>query len=262
MAIDEEFKKRFLAAIRHHVDGLRRKVDTDFSDEAVARELGNLAGDPVYARFGLASHEYVLVRLIGRMSISVGRRLGEIYDKIPRFVAAARFGLTPDQVAEVFGGLELDIGLRIASLGAQDAQHVREILKACGHAGMGGLGIEIRYNFNPNDSSRLRKDCDMAAKLLEADLAPIYLVFSSISPREDAIARLARAGWTFFQGQDALAFTERLFGLNLMAVLEQPGVARQIQADIKSILASSFQIGELERLTIGKRLPDRAKVLQ
>lgn len=50
------------------------------------------------------------------MSVSVGRRLDEIYDKIPRFVAAARFDLSPEQVAEKFHDLELDIGLRFALL--------------------------------------------------------------------------------------------------------------------------------------------------
>lgn len=241
MELDDEFKARFLSAIQHHVDGLRAKVDTDFSVEAVEKELADLSGDPVYASFGLASYEYVLIRLIGRMSISVGRRLGEIYDKIPRFVAAARFGLTPAQVAEKFGGLELDIGLRLGSLQPADETHVQEILAKLGHTDMAGLGIEIRYNFNPNDSSRLRKDCDMADKLVEAGLAPVYLIFSSISPRDEAIRRLTRAGWTFFQGADALEFTEKLFGVNLMAVLEDPEVAAKIQLEIKNILGSMYR---------------------
>jgi len=240
MALDDRFKQRFLAAIRHHIDGLRRKVENDFSDEAVERELASLTGDPVYARFGLASYEYVLVRLIGRMSISVGRRLGEIYDKVPRFVAAARFNLRPDQVAEVFDGLELDIGLRLSQLSGADAEHVKAIVEQCGPLDGKGIGIEIRYNFNPNDSARLRKDCDMAEKLRQAGLCPVYLVFSSISPREDAIARLGRAGWIFFQGQEALDFTEKLLGVNMMAVLEQEDVAQSIQSEIKSILSAMY----------------------
>lgn len=103
---------RFLEAIHHHLDGWRRKIEQDFGKACFERELAGLEGDPVYSKFAFDCPEYVVVRLMGRMSISVGRRLGEIYDKIPRFVASARFNVAPEQVAEKFNGLELDIGLR------------------------------------------------------------------------------------------------------------------------------------------------------
>ena len=95
----DQIKERFLVSLRHHLAGLRLKVDKDFSQNNYERELHALEGDPIYSKFAFDNPEYVLVRLIGRMSISIGRRLGEIYDKIPRFVAAARFGLRPEQVA-------------------------------------------------------------------------------------------------------------------------------------------------------------------
>ena len=59
------------------------------------------------------------------MSISVGRRLGEIYDKLPRFVACARFNLNPGDVAEKFDGLELDVGLRFTRLVPHDVEHIK-----------------------------------------------------------------------------------------------------------------------------------------
>src|SRR3954468_23657411 len=100
---------------------------------------------------------------MGRMSITFGRRLGEIYDKLPRFVASARFDVAPEQVAEKFNGLELDIGLRYSLLSGPDREHLAAVLAEYGADGTEtGVGIEIRYNFNPNDSARLRKDVDMA----------------------------------------------------------------------------------------------------
>ncbi|MHB8523462.1 MAG: hypothetical protein ACYDH9_22265 [Limisphaerales bacterium] len=130
------------------------------------------------------------------MSISIGRRLGEIYDKIPRFVAAARFNVPEKDVAPMLKNLELDIGLRFSKLSAADVQHIKSVAKKfTGKSAEGkGIGIEIRYNFNPNDSARLRKDCDMARYVRGEGFFPIYLVFSGISPRAEAIARLTRAG--------------------------------------------------------------------
>src|ERR1700675_431616 len=90
---------RFLAAIKHHMQGWRRKIELDFAKPSYDKELALLATDPVYKKFAFDCPEYVMVRLMGRISISVGRRLGEIYDKIPRFVASARFNVAPDKVA-------------------------------------------------------------------------------------------------------------------------------------------------------------------
>src|SRR5690606_12444668 len=91
-------------------------------------------------------------------------------------------------------------------------------------AGAKGIGIEIRYNFNPNDSARLRKDVAMAENLAFNGLLPIYLVFSGISPRDEAIARLKRAGWSFLIGKPAVQFAKDLLGLDLATILEKPDV--------------------------------------
>ena len=179
---------------------------------------------------------------MGRMSISIGRRLGEIYDKIPRFVAAARFNIPEEAVAPMMENLELDIGLRFAQVSPPDAQHIKEIIqKFTGKPAIGdGIGIEIRYNFNPNDSARLRKDCDMAGYLGAARLFPIYLVFSAISPRDEAIARLTRAGWSFIVGEKASQFSNELFGINLGDILEQERIRAEIDREVSGLFDDMF----------------------
>ncbi|MGF1480945.1 MAG: hypothetical protein ACFB4I_15905 [Cyanophyceae cyanobacterium] len=188
-------EQRFLNILKSHIQGWETKIQNDFSAQNYQRELQKLKSDPVYSKFALDCPEYVLVRLIGRMSISVGRRLGEIYDKLPRFVASARFNITPEQVAEKFNGLELDIGLRFASVSDKDENYIRETLQNFGFSDSktDGVGIEIRYNFNPNDSARLRKDVSVVGHLKAANSFPMYLIYSAISPRDDAIGRLTRA---------------------------------------------------------------------
>jgi hypothetical protein len=184
------------------------------------------------------------------MSISIGRRLGEIYDKIPRFVASARFGVTPDQVAEKFDGLELDIGLRYKEVSEDDQKHLENTIKGLGGdpEKFKGIGIEIRYNFNPNDSSRLRKDCDMADKLKEAGLFPMYLIYSAISPRDEAIARLTRAGWMFLQGKDASDFTTNLFAIDFMATMENEKVWGEVKAEVREIMRGIFESKAFEQI--------------
>jgi hypothetical protein len=176
---------------------------------------------------------------MGRVSISIGRRLGEIYDKIPRRLAIEKYNITQQQVAPKFGGLELDVGLRFSEL-QEDAtefvssvckQHLDEEIKT------DGIGIEIRYNFNPNDSSRLRKDCDMASKLVDAGLRPIYLIFSAISPREEAISRLERAGWKFLVGQNALDFATELLGMDLAEIWDRPAIKAEIKKEIDGMMS-------------------------
>ena len=132
----------------------------------------------------------------------------------------------------------MDIGLRFAQLSTEDKKYVIDVCKTHLNTEItnDGLGIEIRYNFNPNDSSRLRKDVDMANKLIEANLHPIYLIFSSISPRDEAISRLTRAGWEFLVGQKALDFATELLGLNLSSVLDRPAVSREIKNDIDAMM--------------------------
>jgi hypothetical protein len=159
------FEQRFFDALERHLQGWADKIARDFSSANLKAEVAALQGDKVYHDLGFDTPEYALVRLVGRMSISVGRRLGEIYDKVPRFVAAARFGLQPSQIAEVFDGLELDISLRSKLLKADDQRHISTIISQVSKDRCSGIGIEIRYNFNPNDSARLRKDVEVAGKL-------------------------------------------------------------------------------------------------
>lgn len=236
--IQQQLESKFLDAVRHHLAGLRQKVETEFGESSFEEELSQLSSDPVYPKFGLNNADYVLVRFMGRVSISIGRRLGEIYDKIPRFVAAARFNLTPEQVAPSIHNLELDIGLMYSNLSEGDRDEIVAILDK--HfkqvTGRKGVGIEIRYNFNPNDSARLRKDVDMAKYLLELGLMPVYLVFSSISPRDEAIARLQRAGWNFLVGEDAIEFGKELFSLDLAEILDRPRIKQEIQREVQAIM--------------------------
>lgn len=239
MAIDEaSLEQQFINHLRHHLSGWRAKVTEDFSKENYETELAALNSDPVYPKFHLNSPEYVIVRFMGRVSISIGRRLGEIYDKVPRLLAAARYNLSPSQVAPKFDRLELDIGLRFSQVSSTDQRYIRDICAKYFSDGLasGGIGIEIRYNFNPNDSSRLRKDEDMAEKLITNNLTPIYLIFSSISPRDEAIARLKRAGWTFIVGQQGLDFATELLGMDLSSILERPAVSSEIKSEVDGMM--------------------------
>jgi len=79
-ADNDVVRDRFLKELRHHLDGLREKVESDFSLASFQHELSRFRGDPVYSRFTFDRPEYVLIRFMGRVSISIGRRLGEIYD--------------------------------------------------------------------------------------------------------------------------------------------------------------------------------------
>ena len=108
----------------------RDKVQRDMSESAFAVELKALEGDAVYRDFGLAKPEYALIRLMGRMSISIGRRLGEIYDKLPRFITQARSDLTAACVAPVIAGkLELDVCVPLNKLQRDDQVHVAEVVE-------------------------------------------------------------------------------------------------------------------------------------
>jgi len=237
-------QERFLEIIRGQLAGLRDKVEHALSEETFTKELRSLEGDPVYSNLGFASPEYALVRLVGRISISIGRRLGELYDKFPRFVAAARFGIPVDEISPKVGALLLDIAIPRERLSIADLRHVENELKARGlRLGARGVGIEVRYNFNPNDSARLRKDDTMAANLRHSGYTPIYLVFSSISPREEAMKRLSRAGWFLITGAEARAFANDLFQLNIEAIMAEPSVDAEIRRDVAALmsqLASSY----------------------
>lgn len=232
-------EQRFLEELRHHLNGWREKIENDFSEQNYYSELDQLKSDPVYSKFGLAIPEYVLVRLMGRISISIGRRLGEIYDKIPRILAGVRYNLNREDVVLKFGRLELDIGIKRELLNKNDDEHLLQVVSARINDfddSFAGLGIEIRYNFNPNDSSRLRKDVTMAEKLQERNLFPVYLIFSEISPRQEAIERLTRAGWSFLIGSEAEVFMLELIGMNFAEILDQPKIKAEIDMEIRSMM--------------------------
>jgi hypothetical protein len=237
--MSQEFEERFIGVIRHQLNGLSNKVIADFSKENYDYEMKALESDPVYSKFAFDRAEYVLIRFMGRISISVGRRLGEIYDKVPRFVAAARFNLMPEQIAPTLDGLELDIGLKFSELVEADQKHLVETFKKYTNndLDMTGLGIEIRYNFNPNDSSRLRKDVQMGELLVAAGLKPTYLIFSSISPRQDAISRLTATGWTFLIGESAIKFISELLGMDIQSVLDKPLIKEEIKKMVDQIMS-------------------------
>lgn len=183
--------------------------------------------------------EYTLIRLMGRMSISIGRRLGEIYDKVPRLIAKSVFDIPNNQIARKMGGkLELDIYLPFDHIDQNGIDILKNVIKKnCGdYPDEKRVGIEIRYNFNPNDSSRLRKDVDMANYLIGDKLTPIYLIFSSISHRDEAIARLKRAGWHFMVGDDAHCFANELLTVDILTFLDKENVRIEIEKEIKSIM--------------------------
>jgi len=238
---ESEIEERFLQALRYQLGKLEEKVVNDFSEDSFQKELDSLKGDDVYTQFSFATPEYVLIRLMGRVSISIGRRLGEIYDKVPRYLAGARYGLNSEDVAPRFGGLELDIGIRYSLLNDTDSMLVKETAgKYLTNTSPDGVGIEIRYNFNPNDSARLRKDVDMVNYVRSEGLEPVYLVFSGISPRDDAIGRLKRAGWNFLVGQEAGSFVKDLLGLGISEILAKPKVQAEIQAKVDGIMAKLY----------------------
>lgn len=237
---ESDLETEVLVILRSQLSGLHKKVLEDFSVSSYDSELALLSSDPIYSQFFLNSPDYVNVRLMGRISISIGRRIGEIYDKVPRILAINKYGITQEQVTPRISGLELDVCLRVSQLLPQDAKYVSDVYKKYLNETLtaNGLGIEIRYNFNPNDSSRLRKDCQMAKNLIENGLTPIYIVFSSISPRDDAIKRLEGAGWKFLVGQDAHNFSNEIFGLDIGAIFNRPEIKQEIESKINAIMSS------------------------
>ena len=252
-----ENQQKLIVALRKQLSGLGEKVLNDFSKVNYEKELGALRNDSVYPKFSFDRPEYVLIRLMGRISISVGRRLGEIYDKIPRILASARYDIELSDVAPVLDGLELDMGLKTSLLSSDNKKFVEETIRkfiGVDPKNKNGLGIEIRYNFNPNDSSRLRKDVKMAELLLAEKLVPVYLVFSSISPREEAIARLTRAGWHFLVGQKAIDFLTHILGEDFLVLLEQPEIKKEIAKQVDEIMDGLVESHAFKEVLKGRKL--------
>jgi hypothetical protein len=247
-------QERFLLELRHHFQGWLAKVTRDLSASAFQAEIESLRTDPLYSAFGLATPEYALVRVMGRLSISIGRRLGEIYDKIPRFVTQARFNLTALEVApKVDGTLELDVCVPLSRLTAEDRERVKNVMVHHVYSAtkFTGVAIEIRYNFNPNDSARLRKDVHMVELLLAQKLAPVYLIFSTISPRDEAIARLRRAGWNFLVGPAAAEFMNQLIGMDIQAILGSGAVREEVAIEMARIMRGLYE-SEAVRQTLSR----------
>lgn len=240
MAENNEALVRFMEELRHHLGGWKDKVDTDFAEKNFTKELKGLSVDPVYAKFHLATPEYVFIRLMGRMSISIGRRLGEIYDKIPRFAAQGRYQLQREQVVTKLDGLEIDIRLLFSDLSDGDQKYLLSVTHnhlKIDPSKYNGLGIEIRYNFNPNDSSRLRKDKHLANLLIKENLYPIYLVFADNSPRlKDAVTSLEREGWHFLIANPALDFMADVVGFDIGNVLDKQEVSDEIKKEMEQVM--------------------------
>lgn len=244
LPLPHRIQERFLTELRHHFHGWLAKVTRDSSEMAFRAELEKLQADQLYSSFGLATPEYALVRIMGRLSISIGRRLGEIYDKIPRFVTQARFSLTAAEVApKVDGMLELDVCVPLSKLQAEDRRHVRATMARYVPSAEDytGVAIEIRYNFNPNDSARLRKDVHMAELLQGQSLTPVYLIFSTISPRDEAIARLTRAGWVFLVGETATQFMNELIGMDIQMILSSGTIRQEVAVEMARIMRVVYE---------------------
>jgi len=248
---DKMIEEHLIKQLDHHLDGLKEKIIGDFSKSSFESEIEALKNDSLYPKFAMATGEYVLIRFMGRMSISIGRRIGEIYDKIPRLIAQKVFDIPTDRIAPKMGGkLELDTCLPFDIISDHGRNHIAEVVKKYikTSPAKNGIGIEIRYNFNPNDSSRLRKDEAMANHLINDMLTPVYLIFSSISPRADAISRLERAGWTFIIGENARRFSQDLYGINISTILEKESVNTTITHrvnEIMGILYSSYAFRQI-----------------
>jgi hypothetical protein len=238
----QTIEDKFITELKHHLDGLKKKVEGDFNREAFEKELLSLKSDPIYPAFSLATDEYTLIRLMGRISVSIGRRLGEIYDKIPRLIAKISFDIPAERCTPKMGDkLELDICIPFDVLTEEMRKHViSTTVPYAKKISKNGLGIEIRYNFNPNDSARLRKDVDMVNYLKEDDITPIYLIFSSISPRDEAIARLKRAGWIFIVGDDAVKYAHKLFMLDMAGILNKETVRSEVEKKINNTMKSLY----------------------
>ena len=80
----------------------------------------------------------------------------------------------------------------------------------------------------------------MANYLQREALLPIYLIFSAISPRDEAISRLKRAGWNFLIGESAITFAEDLLGLNLAQILNKPHIKAEIQREVNEMMKMIF----------------------
>jgi hypothetical protein len=75
----------------------------------------------------------------------------------------------------------------------------------------------------------------MAKYVKLAGLRPVYLVFSGISPRVEAIARLKRAGWEFLVGNSAINFAKDLLGMDLASILRRADIRADLKKEVSEI---------------------------
>lgn len=237
--MSQTVEDRFIEIVRQQLKGLSKKVENEFSQKNYEKELLELTEDPVFSKFSFNTAEYVLIRFMGRISISIGRRLGHIYEKVPRYAAAARFHLSPKDIAPKFNKLELDVGLDFSKITSQDISRIKKLYKKYfdDREHKKGIGIEIRYRFSPNDNARITKDVNMGKYLANAGLTPVYLIFSSDIKRfKDAIPRLRKSGWSFLAGEKAIEFINELLLLDIQSLLDEPAIKDEIKKVIDEIL--------------------------
>ena len=231
----ENIKKNIEVSLIRHFEELLQKIENEFDNNNFNLELHNLKVDPVYSLWHFDRKEYVLIRKMGRISISIGRRLGDVYDKVIREAIMARFDLTLDQVAPKLGdkpSIEIDAKIGFNDINKNEIRRIKKVARSTFlkiPRQYEGLGIECRYNFNPNDSARLRKDLRMYELVANSNLIPIFLVFSTSSPRQDAINRLSKTGWKFLIGNDSYKFLKNIVEFDFKTFLK----SKQIQSIMK-----------------------------
>ena len=81
----------------------------------------------------------------------------------------------------------------------------------------------------------------MAELLIEQNMVPLYLIFSTISPREEAIARLTRAGWTFLVGHLAADFMHELIGMDIQTILTAKDVREEVALEMARIMRTMYE---------------------
>jgi hypothetical protein len=89
----------------------------------------------------------------------------------------------------------------------------------------------------------------MVDYLRKDGLLPVYLIFSAISPRDDAITKLEKAGWNFLIGDTAIFFGKNLLGLDLAKILDQPNIKSEVKNEINDIMKTIFSSYAFEVIT-------------
>ena len=80
-------------------------------------------------------------------------------------------------------------------------------------------------------------------------LFPVYLIFSTISPRQDAIARLRRAGWHFLIGAEAANFMKDLLGVDIDDFLQSASLKEELDEEVSQIMTEIFESAAFREAT-------------